>query len=303
MTRVILIHGINNEGKSEQIIRETWSDAIGRGFQKLGLPLPLGIEYHAAYYGDMLYEGTLSWGADDETAKPMGIDSPENDYADYQIAALYREFQAAHNISDEAVRSELNEKDDRAATSMAGGIHKRWLKAIARALERILPSKGRNVARLFLRQASAYLERPGLKERIDDLVLDQVFDDLGDESCIVIAHSLGTIVAYALLRRLRHRVRVKLLLTAGSPLGSKLVQQRLGPPLVCLPNVHRWINLTDPDDFVAIQNELNQSTFGCNVIENVSNLDNGSEDAHSIERYLEQSAAVETLKNAIGSSN
>ena len=73
-------------------------------------------------------------------------------------------------------------------------------------------------------QAAAYLHKPGLKEKIDDLVKDQIFDRLPkDENVVIISHSLGTVIAYSLLLRLRHQVHVKLLLTAGSPLGIEIV--------------------------------------------------------------------------------
>lgn len=170
---------------------------------------------------------------------------------------------------------------------MAKGVHKRWLKAIVRALESVLPTKGKYVARAFLGQAAAYLQKPGLKEKIDDLVKQQLFDDLGDgEEVIVISHSLGTVVAYALLRRLRRCVKAKLLLTAGSPLGIQIVQNRLGPPLICLPNVAKWVNASDPEDFVALRPKLTQENFGCGDIENFVELDNGRKDAHDILQYL-----------------
>jgi hypothetical protein len=162
------------------------------------------------------------------------------------------------------------------------------LKAIARALEKVLPSKGKTVARAFISQAAAYLHKPSLKEKIDDLVMTQIIDGLPkDEKVVIISHSLGTIVAYDLMRRLRHQVKVKLLLTAGSPLGIEIVKRRLGgPPLICLPNVERWVNVSDSEDFVALETRLTGKTFGCDKITNIDQLDNGDEDAHDILKYL-----------------
>jgi len=179
---------------------------------------------------------------------------------------------------------------------MAKGIHKSWLKAIARALEKVLLSNGKTVARAFISQAAAYLHKPGLKEKIDDLVMTQIIDGLPkDEKVVVISHSLGTIVAYDLMRRLRHQVKVKLLLTAGSPLGIEIVKRRLGPPLICLPNVDKWVNASDREDFVALQTKLTSTTFGCDKIQNNDQLDNGDEDAHDILKYLAHDVVAQDI--------
>lgn len=100
------------------------------------------------------------------------------------------------------------------------------------------------------------------------------------------------------MRRLRHQVKVKLLLTAGSPLGIEVVKRRLGPPLICLPNVDKWLNISDSEDFVALETKLTGETFGCDRIVNVDQLDNGNEDAHDILKYLaHEVVAKEILLN------
>lgn len=239
MTTVLLIHGINNQGNSKENIEKTWSDALKSGAAKAGLTTPNDVKCIAAFYGDVLFEETESWNKNKPASSPMSVESPDEDYANDEVAALYLEFQQKYDISDEQISQELGAGDNfQAQKRMAKGIHKSWLKAIARFLEKILPSKGKRVASVFLSQAAAYLYKPGLKEKIDDLVMRQIINGLPkDEKVVIISHSLGTIVAYDLMRRLRHQVKVKLLLTAGSPLGIEIVKRRLGPPLICLPNV------------------------------------------------------------------
>lgn len=288
MTTVLLIHGINNQGNSKKNIEKTWSDALKRGAAQAGLTTPNDVKCIAAFYGDLLFEETESWNKNKPASSPMSIESPDEDYANDEVAALYLEFQQKYDISDEQVSQELDTGDNfQAQKRMAKGIHKSWLKAIARVLEKILPSKGKRVASVFLSQAAAYLYKPGLKEKIDDLVMMQIINGLSkNEKVVIISHSLGTVVAYDLMRRLRHQVKVKLLLTAGSPLGIEIVKRRLGPPLICLPNIDKWINVSDSEDFVALQTKLTSTTFGCDKIENIDRLDNGNEDAHDILRYL-----------------
>lgn len=297
MTIVLFVHGINNQNNSKENIEQTWSEAIKSSADRLGLSIPADVRFKAAFYGDVLFRETESWDENKDTATPMSVNSPAEDYADGEVAALYREFQREYDIKDEEVKKELEPEDDLRAQTQADGIHKRWLKAIARILERILPPANEDkIVRSFLTQAAAYLHKPGLKETIDDIVKEQIFDDLSpNEEVVIISHSLGTVVMYALLRRLRHKVKAKLLVTAGSPLGVETVKRRLGMPLACLPNVKKWYNIADNEDFVALQSKLDKVTFGCDKIENISDLDNGEEDAHSILMYLSHDRVVKNI--------
>lgn len=173
MPKLLLIHGINNQHNSKENIEKTWSDALKRSASTAGLIISDNVQFIAAFYGDLLFEETVSWNNDKPASSPMSIDSPDEDYSDDEVAALYLEFQQKYGISDEQVSLELDAGEDRQAQRrMAKGIHKSWLKAIARVLEKVLPSKGENVVRAFLRQAAAYLYKPGLKEKIDDLVMN-----------------------------------------------------------------------------------------------------------------------------------
>jgi hypothetical protein len=288
MTTVLLIHGINNQDNSKENIEKTWSDALRSGATSAGLTIFDDLKFIAAFYGDVLFEETESWNKNKPASRPMSTESPDEDYANDQVAGLYLEFKQKYGISDEQVSKELDEGENfKSHKRQARGIHKSWLKAIARALENVLPSKGRRIAKIFLSQAAAYLHKPGLKEKIDDLVMTQIIDELPEnENVIIISHSLGTIVAYDLMRRLRHQIKIKLLLTAGSPLGIEIVKNRLGPPLICLPNVDKWVNASDSEDFVALEPKLTSTTFGCGQIVNIDQLDNGDEDAHDILKYL-----------------
>ena len=60
---------------------------------------------------------------------------------------------------------------------------------------------------------------------------------------------MGTVITYDVLRR--SEMKVKLLLTIGSPLGLTPIRHGLGE--VAFPaNVHRWLNLYDGRDRVTL---------------------------------------------------
>jgi len=300
--RLIFVHGINNQDYSVDEIQEKWSNAL-RG--SLGAVANTwwgdDLEIRTAYYADVLHAAEQEWKATSEAVTAMAANSPEGDFAPDEVAALYLEFQRVSGLSDDQVRQYLDPEDDRhvRAVRMGSGIHKKWLKAIARALEEILPGAAPGVARAFLPQAAAYLHKPGLFDEINSRVENQVFNGIADDAqTVVVAHSLGTIVSYVTLRKMMGNRSVPLFLTLGSPLGIDIVKRRIQGPYVRPPVVRKWTNGSDPEDFVALHPELNRETFGPAEVDNHATLDNGHNNPHDITRYLGQPAVALAVAQA-----
>ena len=83
---------------------------------------------------------------------------------------------------------------------------------------------------------------------------------------VVIAHSLGSVVAYEALWA-RPDLKVDLLLTLGSPLAMPdVVLSKLIPAIVGKgdrpPGVARWMNIADPGDLIAVPRFLSTSFNG-----------------------------------------
>src|SRR6185437_14528951 len=76
-----------------------------------------------------------------------------------------------------------------------------------------------------LKQVTAFLAKPDVKER----VLQRVADEVTPDTRVVIGHSLGSVVVYEYMARYSPP-QVELLVTLGSPLGiPNLVFERLTP--------------------------------------------------------------------------
>ena len=82
-----------------------------------------------------------------------------------------------------------------------------------------------------------------------------------DRPVLLIAHSMGSVIAFEALRQSSHDdgpiVAVDLLLTMGSPLGQRYIQKRLEghekTGILRWPNnIRRWINLSAVGDLTAI---------------------------------------------------
>ncbi|MEH0532431.1 alpha/beta hydrolase [Streptomyces sp. 1222.2] len=132
------------------------------------------------------------------------------------------------------------------------------MQAALRALSRSRFFSGLGLRALVfdVKQTRRYLLEPGLRQA----ARDRVSAAIGDDTRVVVAHSLGSVVAYETLCALDgHGVRA--LVTLGSPLGLRMVFDRLQPapaPTGAWPggDALAWTNLADQGDVVALVKDL-----------------------------------------------
>lgn len=114
---------------------------------------------------------------------------------------------------------------------------------------------------LFCREVDTYVTDPASPHRAS--VQEEVRGVLAREQPrVVIAHSLGSVVAYETLWH--HPVELDLLITLGSPLGlPNVIFDRLslgegneGRKGLRPPGVRRWVNIADVGDIVAQPRDL-----------------------------------------------
>ena len=122
---------------------------------------------------------------------------------------------------------------------------------------------------------------------------------IADEPCVIVSHSLGTVVAYWILVDRFPNTDVSLLLTAGSPLGLDTIKDGLPQPLSRPAGVRRWLNVSDEEDFVALYARLDATTFVAGI-DNLTDIDNGDDDPHAIEQYLSDPRVGKAIHDALG---
>jgi hypothetical protein len=135
-----------------------------------------------------------------------------------------------------------------------------------RDLRRLLHDGGGAPCRaVFFREVAAYLREPGdVREGAREEVATAIAAHAPN---IVVAHSLGSVVAYEALHA-HPGLRVPLLLTLGSPLGLPFaVHERLRPAPVSgmgrrPAGVETWVNIAHPGDPVAIPPRLARRFHG-----------------------------------------
>ncbi len=107
------------------------------------------------------------------------------------------------------------------------------------------------------------------------------------DKVLLIAHSMGSIIAYDALWELDHLEGIKhcvdCFLTIGSPLGMHYVQSRLlghdkGDSQRFPSNIRRWVNVAAHGDLVALDPSLNNDFAGMlknNIIEEIRDIHEG----------------------------
>jgi hypothetical protein len=116
---------------------------------------------------------------------------------------------------------------------------------------------------------------------------------------VVIAHSLGTVIAYDVLSEPGFAGRtVPLLVTLGSPLGYTEIQDVITKPLRLPAPVQLWANFADPLDVVALDTSLADEFQGAPRIID-ARVDNPSPNNHAACGYLAASRVRSTVTAAL----
>jgi hypothetical protein len=135
----------------------------------------------------------------------------------------------------------------------------------------------------FLQDTDAYTSRPRRRQQAREVVAQTIREH---RPTVVVAHSLGSVVAYEALHEFSD-LRVELLVTLGSPLGLPAMMRKLDPEPIGgygqrPTGVARWVNIADAGDFVALPPKLG----GCFPVDAHEATDIGLLAFHSLERYL-----------------
>jgi pimeloyl-ACP methyl ester carboxylesterase len=148
----------------------------------------------------------------------------------------------------------------------------------------------------FVRQVRRYFEDLELREKIQA----ELSAAVGDDTRVLVAHSLGSVVAYEALRN-NPEWPVQTLITLGSPLGLPSIQQRLWAQ-AGLENgwagpVRTWVNIAARQDAVAMVKEL-APVFHPDIRDLACS--NPYLQAHQATWYLKNAKFAEVLCDALG---
>ena len=280
--RIVIIHGCCHPDRSEDQNRAEWMPALRDGAAAAGLTLPDDIEFVFPFYGRALGDWVDRFDVNATSTITSKGNASQDEYLQFQLD-LAEEMLDANDIPLSAVE----ENYDGTSTDK-GFANWEWVQAILRTLEQRNDRLAQSALDVFTRDVFLYLNKDVVRRDINHIV-DSYLDD---RPTIVVAHSLGTIVAYDVLRT---RPRdVPLFMTLGSPLGIRTIRIRL-TPLSFPGGVARWENYYDDRDPIALY-PLDAANFGVvPEIPNVSDIKNQTDNRHGIVGYLSRPRVVQGI--------
>jgi subtilisin family serine protease len=236
---LVYVHGIGNQPPADQL-KLDWDLAL---FGK-----DLGPRSRLAYWSDILHP-PAGPSAKSTRRRSTGSDT------ELEVGALLAN--AGVDADDEDAQAY--------ALALLGGLGVKEALPAGRGVgKKVLPLPGflrKPISRAFLEtfvtDTAAYFFRDGTRPRIRQRLSDQLHLPSGQPVTIV-AHSQGSIIAYEVLSALAaDGLSLDALVTIGSPLGIREVQDFLDPDTLRIPPVvTRWANFADPLDLVALDKVL-----------------------------------------------
>lgn len=269
---VVFIHGLARKPAPEKLL-ELWRWGLGRGN-----PMPTvftapneginlvseGVPHKLNYYADVFYgtnyETDLSSYMESDMALELhteGLDIVEEDLP-FPTPKTPREAAFLTGFQSKIRTSLIVEEMAAAASPLP--------EQTDQEIARFLPSKVRNAiikksameAYYFLFNKEYVRPEDGVHFDVRTELRTRLLNDLVNlkktaEKIVIISHSMGTIVAYDVIRNCKDCPFVHTLITTGSPLGIREVQQELlaeGSDKIDFPaaTLGHWINIYDPFD-------------------------------------------------------
>jgi len=288
--KLVFVHGRGQAGKDATALRAEWLEALRRGAKDLGKAIPGDVDVVFPFYGDTLDELTR------QSAIPLTSDihargRPDDD----EFLAFQAEFAEAlrqrAGVTDAEVDAEYG-----ANPKPRGPLNWEWVQAILRAIDKHTGGMNQRTLETFTRDVFLYATRAGVRDEIDRIVAPA----LTEEPTVVVSHSLGTIVAYNILRSDRRHLQVPLFVTLGSPLAVRAIRDQFRP-LRFPSSVNTWYNAFDPRDVVALY-PLDAANFPVQPsIQNEAHISNNTSNRHGIVSYLSSAPVTTQILRALSS--
>lgn len=285
MAKVVFVHGVGKQYLSEDsLARDVVPELLG-GARLAGGPVPATGDVSIAFYGDLF--------------RPRGTRAghePDYDATDIQSddeIRLLMEWWVEAARTDPGVPAP-NESGTRGPVGWALSQTVRF-KLVRAALDALTGARffGGVLDRTLigdLKQLTNYFNDEAIRAEARGRLAARITP----ETRVVVAHSLGSVIAYETLCEEAHSDwHIQMLVTLGSPLGmGALVLDRLRPEAenrkgVWPTAVQRWTNIADATDVVAVVREL-RPIFGSTLADVA--VYNGAH-MHDATRYL---TAIET---------
>ncbi|ALO65801.1 hypothetical protein AS189_03970 [Arthrobacter alpinus] len=268
---LLFLHGVGDGDPSGK-----WKSAIEQSLQRTGYPNLDGIPILAPTYSNAL----------------MGVDEPQilpirTFKTPTREAAKLNRRNFERRLS--AVERRIGRQDEEHVINVAVNNKAQFLHRAAVDAAVTAP---------LFKQAANYLNNEQIRAQVLTRVLAKVPES---GKIVIVAHSLGSVIAADLLLRLPVDVEVEALITIGSPLANERFKlEDLGDSLSDPPiNLGWWVNFRNAWDPVAIRRGLS-SVFPWLLDHTINtHFDIDMAAAHSAIAYLDHSTVAATIGHAV----
>jgi hypothetical protein len=270
---VVYVHGNGNKVR-EELLKLQWDLALfGRD---------AGSDSRMAYWAPLLHSQPLPDPEFDEAEQP----APEPAAAEAAVAAAPEELRAyAAGMAYRAEAVVAGEELEAAAGAEALPLP---LSLRKRLFEQLVRVTFEDVHAYFFRD---YAERMRAVVRAAIAGIDEPF--------VVVAHSLGTIIAYDVLREeASRRLQIPLFVTIGSPLAVQEIQDLVTQPLEVPAGARAWLNASDFRDVVALDHDIRPEYAPPERCSDVM-VTNASANHHGAREYLSAPAVRDAILAAV----
>lgn len=291
--KVIFVHGRSQQDFSPQELRDIWLTAWEKGLEKSNLSLPPDDSIHIPYYADTLIKLMNEKPKKGEVTRSGSDKVNEAKELEFTKDFLKEIAMATHPNFDERM-------DIKAMVEAERDSPLNW-ESVQKLLDFLDKKKifGKWPIKLATKDVFHYLTRAHIKEAVNK----EIEDVMDKTPCVVVGHSLGSIVTYLVLKN-NPQYHVKKYITIGSPLGISSLKKYLEEPLVmpsCIKGdtADRWYNVYDERDYVAL-NPLDRKHFnnGFDIV-NSTHVDNHTDNRHGIAGYLDDEIIAKIIYDAM----
>ena len=222
---IIGIHGLNNKPEPD-VLRNWWTAATVEGISRNCEGQRADVDFVLAYWADVVYSAPVALSEVAEPYVAAGGSGP-----------LPRAGMSIRSIAEARIQE-----------------------GVGKVLEKILGAPvAENVVRDAVETRAPDLHRYKHHRATRAAIQERLIEPLRTahargKQIMLIAHSMGSIIAYEVLRAASRNLpglRISHFVTLGSPLGLVEVKEIVAAPLRVPECVARWSNFADPRDHVA----------------------------------------------------
>jgi hypothetical protein len=271
----VFIHGLAKKPAPEKLM-DIWFWGISRENPRPDVFMPpnkginlinKGVPHFLNYYADIFYGTDYQTELDSYFERTQEIEVFKTECLDtfddviLPQPVLAREQAFLYNFEAKLSGSMLfaNPEDLQQTTDTGQNIDLEIASLLPLPIKKVIIKKAAMEAFYFLFDKE-YQRKDGVRYKVRHELRQRCLSELckaqsAGEKIVIISHSMGTMIAYDVLRNCPECPQVDTLITLGSPLGIREVQDELvdGIDGVDFPaaKLNRWINIYDPLDPIA----------------------------------------------------